>query len=353
MTRNEFLKLKAGLLCEGAVLSDAARATLEIERPKFFNKGFIDAVNMNVLGSNICVSIAENFSEKSQFTIDKDLNGYFIMYNSEKCRVRFFPDLPATGTVVDSLATLHADGCINIWPSTKCCYDKPDIKCKFCSLVPQTEKPIDPDELCKGLKIILKELPDHTLNFSGATYKSPDIMVEYWCELCRKIRKFSNCPIAVEFAPPSDLSLIDKLCEAGATVAIMNIEIVDKNLRKEIIPGKSAISLEHYHLAFERAVKVFGYGKVSSVMIGGIQDWADIKLECEILCKMGVFPTIMPFRPLDDCTFATAKACNPDELVEMSEYLGELLRKYNLSPQCQEGCTKCGGCSIENDCFKR
>lgn len=67
---------------------------------------------------------------------------------------------------------------------------------------------------------------------------------------------------------------------------------------------------------------------------------------------MGVFPTIMPFRPLDDCTFKYNKACNADELIEMSEYLGELLRKYGLKPECQEGCTKCGGCSIENDCFK-
>lgn len=353
MDRFEFLKLKAGLLCEGAVLSETARKSMEIERPKFFNKGFIDAVNMNILGSNICVSIAENFSEDSHYKIDKDSNGYFIMYNSERCAVRYFPDLPHTNTVVDDLATLHADGCINIWPSTNCCYDKPDIKCKFCSLVPQTLEPIDPDELCKGLKIMLAQCPHYTLNFSGATYKSPDIMVEYWATLCSKIREFSDCPIAVEFAPPKDLNLVDKLHEAGATVAIMNIEIVDSDLRREIIPGKSAISLEHYHKAMERAVKVFGYGQVSSVMIGGIQDWADIKRECEVLCKMGVFPTIMPFRPLDDCTFKYNKACNPQELIEMSEYLGELLRRYNLNPECQEGCTKCGGCSIENDCFKK
>ncbi len=353
MTRFEFLKLKAGLLCHGAALTEAAREAMLAERPRFFDKGFIDAVNMNILGSNICVSVAENFSEDSEFKIDKDQAGYFISYNGERCAVRYFPDLPETGTVLDGMATLHADGVINIWPSTNCCYDKPDIKCKFCSLIPQTEAPIDPDELCQGLKILLEKCPDHTLNFSGATYKSPDIMVEYWATLCRKIREFSNCPIAIEFAPPADLDLIDRLHEAGATVAIMNIEIVDPDLRKEIIPGKSAISLEHYHKAMKRAVSVFGYGQVSSVMIGGIQSWDDIKRECETLCEMGVFPTIMPFRPLDNCTYSFNKPCDPDELIEMSEYLGELLRKYKLAPECQEGCTKCGGCSIENDCLKK
>ena len=352
MTRIDFLYFKAGLLCYGASLSESARKALEHEYPEFFEKGFIDAVNMNVLSSNICVSIAEDFSEKSQFVLEKDDKGYYIMYNGERCDVRFFDKLPKTGTVVDDLARLHADGCINIWPSTNCCYDKPDIKCKFCSLLPKTKEPIDTDELSNGIKLLMEKVPTYTLNFSGATYKSPDKMVEYWCELCEKIRRFSDCPIAVEFAPPSDLTLIEKLKNSGATVAIMNIEVVDNELRKKICPGKSAITIEHYHKAFEKAVEVFGFGQVSSVMIAGIQPAEDIKKECEILCSMGVFPTIMPFRPLDDCSLAEMKACDPESLIEMSEYLGILLRKYNLAPHCQEGCTKCGGCSIENDCFK-
>lgn len=352
MTRSDFLYFKAGLLCYGASLTEASRDALLCEHPQFFEKGFIDAVNMNVNGSNICVSIAEGFSESSQFVLQRDEKGYYIMYKGERCDVRFFDELPKTGTVVDDLARLHADGCINIWPSTNCCYDKPEVKCKFCSLLPKTNEPIDTDELSKGIKLLMEKVPTYTLNFSGATYKSPDRMVEYWCELCSKIRRFSDCPIAVEFAPPSDLSLIEKLKKSGASVAIMNIEVVDNELRKKICPGKSAITLEHYHKALEEAVRVFGFGQVSSVMIGGIQPAEDIKKECEILAGMGVFPTIMPFRPLDDCSLAEMKACDPDSLIEMSEYLGLLLRKYGLAPHCQEGCTKCGGCSIENDCFK-
>lgn len=353
MTREKFLKLKAELLCHGAALEKETREFLEKEHPNYFEKGFIDAVNMNVCGSNICVSIAENFSEDSDLVMRHDGGGYYIMYKGERADIRFFPDLPKTGTVVDSLARLHADGCINIWPSTKCCYDTPELKCRFCSLKPKTERPIDADELCVGLKRLLKKVPGYTLNFSGATYLNPDRMVEYWCELCEKIRRFSDCPIAIEFAPPADLSLIGALKDAGAGVAIMNIEVVDGELRRKICPGKSKISLEHYHAALKTAVGVFGFGQVSSVMIGGIQPWDDVRRECEILAEMGVFPTIMPFRPLDDCGLAGASPCDPEELIAASEYLGSLLRKYNLAPACQEGCTKCGGCSIENDCFSQ
>jgi hypothetical protein len=350
MTRNEFIKLKAGLLCHGATLSEYAKQSLLEEHPEFFDKGFIDAVNMNLNCSNICVSIAEDFSKSSEFLIEKDEKGYYIMYG-ERCDIRFFDALPKTDTVLDDIARLHADKCINIWPSTNCCYDVGDLKCKFCSLNATAPAPIDPDVLCEGLKKLLEKVPDYTLNFSGGTYKNPDTMAEYWCTISRKIREFSSCPIAVEFAPPSDLSILEKMKSAGINVAIMNIEIVGEKLRKEICPGKSSITLDHYHKALKRAVEIFGYGQVSSVMIGGIQLWDDIKTECEILTEMGVFPTIMPFRPLDDCKLACASACDPEELIIATEYLGNLLRKYSLKPQCQEGCTKCGGCSIENDCF--
>ena len=94
MTRIDFLYFKAGLLCYGASLSESARKALEHEYPEFFEKGFIDAVNMNVLNSNICVSIAEDFSEKSQFTLEKDNAGYYIMYKGERLDVRFFDKLP-------------------------------------------------------------------------------------------------------------------------------------------------------------------------------------------------------------------------------------------------------------------
>ncbi len=351
MTRDKFLKLKAGLLCKGAALSPSARKDLQKNHPDYFDKGFIDAVNMCIGDSNICVSIAEDFSKESEFLLDFD-GSYFIDFEGEHLGVRFFHDLPVTNTVVDGMARLHADGCINIWPSTNCCYDTPELKCKFCSLGAKTNEPIDPDELCKGLKIYAEKYPDYTFNFSGGTFKNPDTMVKYWCELASKIRGFCSNPIAVEFAPPADLKLLQKMKQSGINVAIMNIEIVDSTLRKEICPGKSGITLEHYHKALKKAVEIFGRGMVSSVMIGGIQPWDDIIKECEILTEMGVFPTIMPFRPLDDCPLANVKACDPDELIAASEKLGEMLRKNRLSPHCQPGCTKCGGCSIENDCFK-
>ncbi len=354
LNREQFIALKAKLLCFGVAIDETIVPELLAEYPDFFVKGFINAVNLHIGDSNLSVSVAERFSAMSDIVLKKDDGGYYLQYGGEKVPIQFFPPLPKTGTIVDELARLHAPDCINIWPSTVCCYDTPEQKCKFCSLNSAAKEPIPIGELASGLKKLLAQLSlGYTLNFSGGTYKNPDRMAQYWRSLTLAIREFSGCPITIELAPPSDLSLIAALKESGVTVVILNLEIADDRLRKEICPGKSNISYEHYYAALKEAVRVFGKGQVSSVLIGGIQPWEDILRECERLASIGVFPTIMPFRPFDDCTYALFRRCDPDELVVMSEKLGALLREFDLNPACQPGCTKCGGCSIENDCYHK
>ncbi len=347
----DLIRLKAELLCYGMSVHPESRGVLEKEYPHFFYKGFIDAVNLKILNSNACVSIAEEYSLKSPYVLKKIGEEYFILKGEEKIKVEFFKELPKTDTVLDDLARLHADKCINIWPSTSCCYDTPENKCKFCSLECKNKAPIDKDELCSAIQKLFTKIPDWTLNFSGGTYKNPDNMVDYWIGVVNGIREFSSCPIAIEFAPPMDLSKLQQLKDAGANAVIMNLEIVDSDLRKNICPGKSTISYEHYHNALKNAVEIFGWGQVSSVLIGGIQPMEDIIEECKKLTSMGVFPTIMPFRPMDNCDFSLLKPCDPDDLIKMSNKLGAMLIENKLPPFMQEGCTKCGGCSIENDCF--
>ena len=164
----------------------------------------------------------------------------------------------------------------------------------------ERETPLDADVLADSIKKLFELSKDNMLNFSGGTYKNPDVMADYWIDLVKKIRAFSDAKIAIEFAPPSDLEKIVALKNAGADVAIMNLEVANDELRKKICPGKSKISYEHYYKAFEKAVSVFGWGQVSSVLIAGVQPKEDIMAECEKMAKIGVFPTVMPIRPLDN-----------------------------------------------------
>lgn len=349
MKYEEFLRLKAGLLCLGVRVDEYSKAALMREYPRFFDRGFIDAANMNVSGSNICVSAGEEFNARSPYSLVKKEDGFYVCGGVTDVKVRFFGELPKTGTFLDDMARLHSENCINIWPSTHCCYDVKGKKCAFCSLQKARSAPVPPQELADALKLLLPGT-GAALNFSGGTYLSPDNMARYWIDAVKRIRAFSDRHIAVELAPPQDLSLLDELHAAGLNAVIMNLEIADEELRKRVCPGKASISKAHYYAAYKRAVKLFGYGMVSCVLIAGIQPKEDVLSECEKLASLGVYPTIMPFRPMDSCELRDTPPCDPDELLELGRALGRIVRKYKMDPKIQPGCTECGGCSLENDC---
>lgn len=352
--KNDIVALKAGLLCYGARVETETARILAEEYPHFFDKGFIHAVNIRLYDANINISVAEEFSAESPYLLVKRGGEYRIVGGGWDEPFTFFEKLPETGTVLDDMARLHSEGCINIWPSTACCYDSPELKCRFCSLEAESGAPMDIDELCADLRILLSKVPkDYMLNFSGGTYRDPDWMARYWIRLARGIREFSDADITVEFAPPADLALLQEMKDAGIGVVIMNLEVAEPARRGTICPGKSRISYEHYHEAFREAVRIFGWGMVSSVLIGGIQPKEEIMKECAVMAAEGVYPTIMPFRPMDNCELYGFRRCEPEELIEMSDYLGELLHKYCMDFTKQPGCTKCGGCSLENDCYAR
>lgn len=352
MTKEEIKRIKSGLLCLGCGADEEVGNALVRDMPYFFEKGFSHSIHTEIFGSCIAVSVSERFSEISPYRLEKREGGYVVAWEGGSVPVKFFPRLPVTGTVVDKLAKYHSHDCITLWPSTNCCYDRPGIKCKFCSLLPEADAPVDPDGLANGLRLLFEQVPHtHALNFSGATYRNPDVMADYWIGLTEKLRAFYRGSISVEFAPPSDLGRLDEMKRAGVTNVIMNLEVADPALRARICPGKSRISYAHYYDAFDRAVSLFGRGQVSTVLIAGIQPAEDIVRECEKLTKAGVFPTIMPFRPFDDSALADQPMCDPDEYLQMSERLGEMLRAERLDPSAMQGCTKCGGCSLENDCY--
>lgn len=347
-------ELKAGLLCYGINVDEEVGKQLLKSRPYFYDKGFVHAVNANILGSNVCVSVAERFSGVSPYHLRGGDDKFFVEDEKGELRVpiRLFDDLPVTGTVIDALARPHSDRVISLWPSLVCCYDRPGKKCKFCSIKPtDSQTVVSAEEVVKGLKALFAITDKYSINLGGGTIDNPDKMAKYLAEIVRGVREFSNTPISLELAPPSDVELIAELKRAGASSLIMNLEVANDELRKTICPGKSSIKKSHYYECYERGVSEFGRGKISCVLIAGIQPAKDIVSECAKLTDIGVIPTIIPFKAMDDCELNKTPNCDSRELLEISARVGKMLRDKGLSPEMQEGCTKCGGCSLETNYY--
>ncbi|MCH5157383.1 MAG: radical SAM protein [Clostridiales bacterium] len=352
MDCNKLAQLKAGLLCYGVNVDKEVGAELLKSRPYFYDKGFVHAVNANIMGSNVCVSVAELFSGSSPYHLVTKDGKFYINYENESVPITLFDDLPKTNTVIDDLARPHSNHVISLWPSLVCCYDRPGKKCKFCSIKPTDEQTVVPaKEVVEGLRALFEKTQKYSINLGGGTHVNPDRMVEYLIDIIKGVRTFTNTPISVELAPPSNLDLIAALKEAGASSLIMNLEVANPARRREICPGKSSITYEHYYAAYNKAVEIFGRGKVSCVLIAGIQPKEEIVAECAKLTDIGVIPTIIPFKAMDDCEFHDKPNCNHLELLWISSQVGALLRSKGLSPQMQEGCTKCGGCSLETNYY--
>jgi hypothetical protein len=353
MDCKKLTEIKAGLLCYGINVDKEIGKELLKVRPYFYDKGFVHAVNANIAGSNVCVSVAEMFSGVSPYHL-KSKNNVFYVEDEEgdSVPIALFDDLPKTGTVIDSLARPHSNHVISLWPSLVCCYDKPGLKCKFCSIKPTDSQTVVPvQDVIDGLKALFAITDKYSINLGGGSYLNPDNMTKYLTEIILGVRTFTSTPISVEMAPPSDKQLIKQLKEAGASSVIMNLEVANPVLRKEICPGKSSISYEHYYECYKYGVEVFGRGKISCVLIAGIQPKEDIVNECEKLTDIGVIPTIIPFKAMDDCEFRNKPNCSPEELLWISSRVGVILRNKGLSPKMQEGCTKCGGCSLETNYY--
>jgi len=364
MNRNELLALKAELLCSGIRIAPNALPALRFKNRYVLEKGFMHAAHFVIDDAIINTCVSEAFCVKSPYYISCDNRG-FVLYRSDDEEDEFISaidvlELPqwcednVDGYTIGDYIRPHSPGCIACWPYLICDYYSNADQCKFCSMGDYRIRTRLSDAVVgKMIARALAYNPMYEIALSGGTCTKPDGSLVYFTSVCNKAVEAGATYISVETTPPEDLTRINELCEAGATALIMNLEIADDIRRKEICPGKFSIPKQRYFDAFEHAVKVFGRGNVSSVLIAGLQPKKDIIDMGRNMTEIGVIPTIIPFKPLDGCLLSTMPPTNANELLEIAETIDVLLRQNALLVSAQRGCTKCNGCSVEALCENR
>ncbi|MCL2499294.1 MAG: radical SAM protein [Defluviitaleaceae bacterium] len=361
MSPHEIAKIKADLLCYGVQMSDDARKNGESYNSYLLDGGFVHAAHFMIGDVVVNTCVEEAFCKESPYIIDWKDNGFALMKEgSFMCEIDIIrmPEWcleEVNGHKIADYLRPHSLNCVSCCPKLKCAYYTNEEQCGFCSIgdyakINKIAPVLEPPVVAKMIKRAIKANPNYEIALSGGTCDSEDKSADYFAEICRLVtdNKTKKHHISVEVAPPDDDSYIQKLFDAGATALIINIEVANECKRKKICPGKSAISIERYMAAFEKAVSIFGRGKVSSVIIVGIQKESDIIGICEKIIPMGVIPTIIPFKPLDACKMKSHEKANPDEVLRISSRVSELLSDEVLYVYGHGGCTKCGGCSLES-----
>src|SRR5262249_12974030 len=150
---------------------------------------------------------------------------------------------------------------------------------------------------------------------------TPDRGALYVGRCAEAVKNASGLPVQVQFEPPSDLDVIDRVHDLGADSVGIHIESFDPRVLAEVAPGKARWGVEAYFAAWERAVEVFGEGQVSTSVIPGRGEAPEVTVAgCRRAVDLGVYPFIVPLRPVPGSLMA-------DELPPAPAYVETVYRQ--------------------------
>jgi radical SAM enzyme (TIGR01210 family) len=357
LTENPWV-VKAQLLCYGLFLTDDQKEKAKKYNRYIDEKGLIHAVHIKYKGTLINVCVAEEFCKKSPFTVFIENDDSWVLLkngrrlgNFEFLSLPKWTEKPISDFLAGDLVRPHSDKCISLWLSQDCAFVKNGNGCRFCGLTSVVQsKAYSIDEIMEAVFAAMEYNPEYEVNISGGICGSADKALDYFIEVTRKLKmKFNKIVISAEFAPPLTIGKIKELKDAGAAAAIINIEIFDDEKRKKICPGKGQTTLEKYIEALKYCVDLFGKGNVSSVIIVGLQPEQDVNDACKLLISIGVIPTLMPFKPLDNTPLQNHTLPGDEEYIRLSRNSTKEMERCKIGVKCNSGCADCGACSLEID----
>jgi len=352
---NRLALLKADLLCYGLRVEKSLEKELMSYNSYIHEAGFVHAAHFFINGHLVNTCIEESFCKNSPYILRKNNGNYELARENislNECKVLKIPSWCheiISGIKIGDILRPHNKNVLSGMTKTSCYYFQTNEQCKFCSLGPlQSNKTIKPGIVAQAALRAYENNNKYELSLSGGTAETPDRTAEYFSEISKIIREKCDMRISVELVPPDNFSYIDKLYSSGVNAIIMNIEIWPDDLRRFFCPGKSKISKEYYLESIQYAISKFGKGQVASVLIAGLQSKEQIIEGCNIIIDYGAIPTIIPFKPFNDCQLNNFTVTNSHDLMEIYPSVSKLLNRKKLSPDMQPGCTGCGGCSLEN-----
>jgi len=185
------------------------------------------------------------------------------------------------------------------------------------------------------------------LVMTTGTPNSEDRGARLMAETAAAVKRRVDLPIQAQCEPPADPLWFQRMRDAGVDSLGMHLEVVEPEVRRRILPGKSEVSLAQYYEAFAQAVAVFGRGQVSTYLLAGLGDSAASLIACsERLIALGVYPFVVPFVPISGTPLEHHPAPDTDFMVEIYTAVAGQLRQSDLRSEAMAaGCAKCGACS--------
>jgi radical SAM protein (TIGR04043 family) len=266
-------------------------------------------------------------------------------------RPRFYDLTTADGIPYDQIALLHLDSLASTVVQ-HCTYWGNSDQCTFCGIGLSLESGRTiarktPEQLAE-VAVAARDLDgavDATLT-TGST-RGVDRGALYVARCGQAVKEASGLPVEVQFEPPYDLDVIDQVGELGIDSVGIHIETFDPAVLARVAPGKARSGIDAYFAAWERAVRVFGEGQVSTYVILGMGEDPDLTVEgCKRAVDMGVYPFVVPLRPVAGSLMADWKPPTSAYTQPIySKVLVYMNQRGMSTTTAKAGCARCQACS--------
>ncbi|MEZ4313988.1 MAG: radical SAM protein [Polyangiaceae bacterium] len=299
--------------------------------------------------------VLEPFARRSPLHLAKE-DGTYVVYEGEERLVtatpfawpRWYSRATQDGTPMSMVVSAHCDTSLyTAIYQGGCDYWQGDQMCKFCAMkIDQKARWRAIEPIIEVVKVALEENPAAEISFGGGTRLTPDKSARHKADAIAELKKHASIPVCVEMAPPDTDDWLDRLKDAGLDSILLNLEIWDEDVRRQMMPGKAAISRDRYLQALAYAVKILGENQVSSQIIIGLEPLEDTLSAVRAVLDTGAIPLPVVFRPLPGTPLEDTPPPSVDDVMTVFSSTHAWMTEADLAGQkARSGCALCGACS--------
>lgn len=337
--KKKILYLKVALINQGVWFTRDAQ--LQLEKKGGIRPGTNCSVDIFFDDLVINCPVNSKFTEFSPFSIDvKNGKINLLYYKAILKEVHINPvdiySMKRTkrGIPFSAIANMSSDR-LRIHHTSSCVFKRENVGCRFCDIKMGREA-ITMEDVYEVIDFYLEKTEFVHFLVGGQSDKSTK-EYPYIIDTVKYIRKKCQKNIYVMCLPPAEDDTVKQICEAGATEVGFNIEIFDRTLAAELMPGKGQIPLERYMNALQTGVSLLGEGgSVRSIVLVGLEKDETFFEGIEKLARNHIQPILSVFRPLPETEMSDEIPPSNEYLIYVYKKSKDLCDKYGikLGPSC-------------------
>ena len=334
--------LKIALLNQGCIISKTALDFLNTKG--IIKKAVFSSIDFQ-LSNGLYINAPVNlmFTDFSPFSIcvnsnnNLELRYYDSLISEIKLEMQAdWANLQTNNKVPYSTIAYLSTDRLRLKHETVCDFKKHGKGCSFCS-IPINKTQFSFDDIREVISNLLPN-PNFRHILIGGGSGNPLMEYEQIIGISKFIRKINpDIPIYLMSLPPLNKEVLKKYQQAGITEVAFNIEIWNRYLARQIMPGKGEISLETYLNALKESTKIWGKtGNVRTALIVGLDRTESLLDGVRILCKNGIQPMLSVFRPMKNTKLEYLVPLSNQSLLVLYKEAVKICMQYNLKlgPTC-------------------